>query len=94
MSILDAFIALRDDDFEDVNEGKAYSVYSKDKMEKAKKFLDEEATKEVKLEVIDVNADSLEHVKEGKEYVGQMLLQCASCRSVKFCDMEALVEVE
>ena len=40
MSILDAFIALKDD-FEDVNEGKAYSVYSKDKMEKARKFLDE-----------------------------------------------------
>ena len=93
MSILDAFIALKDD-FEDVNEGKAYSVYSKDKMEKARKFLDEEATKEVKLEVIDVDADSLDHVKDGKEYVGQMLLQCASCRSVKFCDMDALAEVE
>ncbi len=92
MSILDAFIALKD--LDEVNEGQVYDLRDSKDMNAARAFIDEDATKEVALEVIDVNADTIEHLKDNKEYVGQFLLQCASCSDVKFVDKVDLNEAE
>ena len=92
MSILDAFIALKD--LDDVNEAQLYSLRDSKQMNAARSFIDEDANVEVPLEVIDVNADTIEHLKDNKEYVGQFLLQCASCRDVKFVDHAELEEAE
>lgn len=92
MSILDAFIALKD--LDDVNEAQLYSLRDSKQMNAARSFIDEDADTEVPLEVIDVNADTIEHLKDNKEYVGQFLLQCASCRDVKFVDHAELEEAE
>lgn len=43
------------------------------------------------IEVIDANADAVEHVKNNKEYLGQALLCCNRCKSIKFVDMDDLV---
>ena len=98
MSLLDAFIALEDLEDEEIqmplNEGKAFKLRDTVDMEKAKDFLEEQGTKEVSLEVIDVDADSLEHLKKNEEYVGQMILKCKSCIATRFINAEDLVESE
>ena len=98
MSVLDAFIALEDLEDEEIQmplkEGKGFNVRSTQDMEKAKEFVESEQTKEVALEVIDVDADSLEHLKNNTEYVGQMILQCNSCNATRFIDANDLVESE
>ena len=98
MSLLDAFIALEDLEDEEVqmpiNEGKAFKLRDTADMERAENFLEEQATKEVSLEVIDVDADSLDHLKNNVEYIGQMILQCNSCNATKFIDAKDLIESE
>ena len=42
------------------------------------------------IEVIDVNADSLEHVKDNIDYVGQVILQCVKCHSNRFIEFNQL----
>lgn len=98
MSILDAFIALEQLNDDDVhlpmNEGKSFKIRNSDDMEKAKEFVEEKQTKDVSLEVIDVDADSLEHLKNNEEYIGQLILQCNSCKANRFINAEDLVESE
>lgn len=102
MSIRDAFIALDQMDDEDivtskpvrrVNEGKAFNVRSTTEMEKAEEVLNK-PKKEVALEVIDTDADAIEHLKNNEEYVGQIILQCNSCKATRFLNPEDLVEDE
>ena len=98
MSILDAFLALEDVRDEDIKasitEGKGFNVRDNADMEKAKDFVDNQAVKDVALEVIDVDADSLEHLKNNQEYIGQMILQCNSCKANRFINADDLVESE
>lgn len=102
--MIDAFMALRDLDDDSVadmikpkrsgrklHEGKGYPLHgSKESLEAAREFLNE--NDEIALEVIDPDADSLEHVKDRIDYVGQMILRCNRCQANKFIDMDALVE--
>lgn len=101
MSILDAFLALEDIDDEDVlpvnrklTEGKSFNVRSSDDMEEADEFVNNQSKKEVALEVIDPDADALEHLKNNEEYIGQMIIQCNSCNATKFINADKLIEAE
>lgn len=107
-SMVDAFLALKDldDDFvadmvkpsankpaagKQLSEGKEFPIYGAGKaLEDAKDFLNE--NDDVQLEVIDVDADSLEHIKNRIEYVGQIILRCNRCHANKFIDMKDLVQ--
>ena len=100
MSIRDAFIALDQMDDEEfsiptrkVNEGKSFNVRSTNEMEKADEMLNA-PKKEVALEVIDPDADAIEHLKKNEDYVGQIILQCNSCKATRFINPEDLVEDE
>lgn len=74
-----------------LHEGKSYPISgARSAMEEAKNFLNE--NDEVQLEVIDPDADALEHVKDRIDYVGQMILRCNRCHANKFIDMDKLVE--
>lgn len=102
-SLLDAFRDLNDVSDEEVltpktekliREGKEFSLRAtSDELEAAREALDE-ADAEEEIEVIDINADTLEHIKDKKEYVGQAILQCAKCHANKFIDMDKLVADE
>lgn len=101
-SMMDAFLALKDVDDDsvagmikpkDLHEGKEFSIYGgRQDLDAAREFLNE--NEEVQLEVIDVDADSLEHVKDRIEYVGQVILRCNRCHANRFIDMDKLVEAE
>lgn len=98
-SAMDAFLALRDIDDDDVvgmlksknlHEGKAFSIqHGSQDLEAAKEFLEEEAS-EVEIEVIDVDADSVDHIKNNQQYIGQGILRCNRCMANKFVDMDTL----
>lgn len=98
---LDAFLALNELDDEDVStmlkkdknltEGKAFSIYSNGTdLEEAKDLLNEDP-EDVELEVIDPDADSLEHLKDKKDYIGQIILRCNRCKANHFIDIDKLV---
>ena len=100
--MIDAFVALKDLDDDTVStmikpktkklhEGKGYPLYgARQALDAAKEFLNE--NDEIQLEVIDPDADALEHVKDRIDYVGQMILRCNRCQANRFIDMDALVE--
>lgn len=98
-SAMDAFLALRDIDDDDVvgmlksknlQEGKAFSIqHGSQDLEAAKEFLEEEAG-EVEIEVIDVDADSVDHIKNNEQYIGQGILRCNRCMANRFVDMDTL----
>lgn len=75
-----------------VKEGKEFSLRASGaaELEAAKQEL-EKSEEEDEIEVIDVNADTLEHVKDRKEYVGQVILQCNKCHANHFIDMSKLI---
>lgn len=103
MSMLDAFLALEDVKDEDVftekqikglrrlKEAKDFAVNNSFDMDKAEDFIEEGKQKEdVELTVIDPDADTVEHLKNNSEYVGQYLLKCRACQNTKFIDGDKL----
>lgn len=92
MSAFDAFLALEDiEDEEVLTEAKSYNLRDKEDMADAEQFReDDQKTENVTLEVIDPDADAIEHMKNGEEYVGQMILQCNACKATMFIDMSKL----
>jgi transcriptional regulator with XRE-family HTH domain len=108
--ITDAFLALRDIDDDAVegmlradkkardakiHEGKAFSIQAGSKdVEAAKQFLEEDAADGDEIEVIDVDADTVDHLKKNTEYVGQGILCCNRCKTNRFIDMDLLVASE
>ena len=103
-SITDAFLALSEMDEEIVipkrkskklDEGASVNVRDTEDVELAQNFRKNDKKEEdSNLEVIDVDADSLENLKDGKSYVGKMLLQCNSCKATRFIDIDKLVADE
>lgn len=97
-SMLDAFVSLTDVDdsivdgmikSRPITEGKTFSINSTaDELEEAKTMLEQSADDEI--EVIDVNADTLEHIKAKADYVGQFILTCKRCRCNRFVEADLL----
>jgi len=74
-----------------VREAKEFSLsFNGSELEAAKEALEED-DKDEEIEVIDVNANTLEHIKDNKEYVGQVIIQCNKCHANKFIDMTELI---
>lgn len=103
--ITDAFLALKDIDDDEiegmlrnnkhVNEGKAFSISTGSKdLEAARQFIDEDAKADDEIEVIDVDADTVDHIKKNSEYIGQGILCCNRCKANRFIDMDLLVSSE
>jgi len=104
-SMADAFLALKDMD-EDIKipnnakrkglkEAASVDVRNPDDVELAQNFRKTDKKEEdSELEVIDVDADSVENLQDGKSYIGKMLLQCNSCKATRFIDVDKLVADE
>ena len=107
-SITDAFLALKDLD-EDITipnnakrkgikklkEAASVDVRSPEDVELAQDFRKNDKKEEdSELEVIDVDADSVENLQDGKSYIGKMLLQCNSCKATRFIDVDKLLADE
>jgi len=76
-----------------ITEGKSISLgFGSTELEDAKEILKQ--SKEDTIEVIDVNADTLEHIKDNKTYLGQAILQCRKCHANKFIDLSKVVASE
>ena len=103
LSIRDAFKALNeiDNSFDDalrkqygsklnrhgkVNEGVSVSLSSVYDEDELKDKLGEDAG--TTLKVIDINADTIEHLRDGKDYVGQLIAKCKVCRALRFMDVD------
>lgn len=92
--LIDAFIALDQLDDEDVkgmlHEGKSYSVFSSDdELEDAKEYLNRKEDN-IQLQVIDPNADAINHLKSKEDYIGQAIITCKKCLAPTFLDMQDL----
>lgn len=95
-SNMDAFAVLTDLDEDlgdngltNINEAKTFSVADTNAMEDAQKFREQDTADgdaDTTLEVIDADADVVQHLKDKKSYVGQMILQCNSCKAPRFID--------
>jgi len=100
-SITDAFLALKDV-YEDIDvkpsakrkglkEAASVDVRNMEDVELAQQFKAADKKQEdSELEVIDVDADSIENLQDGKSYIGKMLLQCNSCKATRFVDVDKL----
>lgn len=107
-NVLDAFLALKDIDDDEVigmvrnvkkvNEGVDISLVTSTnaELDDAREFIknDKPKDEDVEIEVIDANADAIDHVKNNKDYIGQVILCCNRCHSNKFIDMTDLVPSE
>lgn len=106
-SYVDAFIELSQIDDEDalsllsakgrkkLEEGKSFSIHNFDSMDDAKDFMSENTSEEdIELEVIDANADVVEHLRDHKDYLGQAILRCNRCLANRFIDTDQLVVSE
>lgn len=103
-NIVDAFLALNEIDDEDVcsmirkknrkvNEGKSFSLRTQNDLSAAKEFM-HEPEEEVELEVIDADADSIEHLKKKTDYIGDYLLTCNKCGQTRVVSKDKLVPSE
>lgn len=98
-SILEAFMALDEINEENrpsfkerrLKEGNTYSIHDNKQMEDAHEFRQADK-KNVTLEVIDADADTLEHLKDPSEYIGEVILQCNICKATKFVKLNSLVK--
>lgn len=102
-TIADAFLALNDIDDAEVadmikprkarslSEGKSFSLNgSAEELKKAEEFLHDKGQTETEIEVIDPDADTVEHIKSKEQYIGQAILQCAKCGAKRFIDLDKL----
>lgn len=92
-SLLDAFLSLKDIDDDAalgmLKESKSFSINaSNDDLAEAKEMLEDDDTE---IEVIDPDADTIEHIKNKSDYVGQYILRCNKCKSNRFLDADKLV---
>ena len=105
-SLADAFLALNDILDEEIKvtnikersklkEAASVDLNNVDDIEKAQEFRKaDEKTEDSELEVIDVDADSLNELKDSGSYIGKILLQCNSCKATKFVDVDKLQQNE
>ena len=96
-SPMDALLALREDD-DDMpkkrkrfSEARDYNItgLTDEEITDAKNFIDK-AKDDSQIEVIDPDADIVEHIKNKEDYVGQAILRCNKCKSYRFIDLDSL----
>ena len=76
---------------ENLNEGRSFDLMDPKEVELAKEFVEDNAKAEnTQLEVVDVDADSVEHLKEKEDYLGQYILKCRACATLRYVDADHL----
>lgn len=97
-SITDAFLALNDIDDQEVSnmikkpksldEGKSFGLFAgSQELQDAKDMLKPKRREEDEIEVIDPDADSLEHIRKNVDYIGQLILRCNRCKANRFVNI-------
>lgn len=76
---------------EDLNEGLVVDLLDKDEVEEGKKFIEEDNDEHIE-QVVDVDADTVEELKDS--YVGNVLLRCPVCKTPIFKKPELLEKDE
>jgi len=76
---------------EDLNEGLVVDLLDKDEVEEGKKFIEEGNDEHIE-QVVDVDADTVEELKDS--YVGNVLLRCPVCKTPIFKKPELLEKDE
>ena len=67
------------------------SINDKQDLDKAEEIRNEAMTeKEPEIEIIDANADNLDHILNKQNYVGQVICKCNKCKSLRFVDIDKL----
>lgn len=94
MGIMDAFVALKNEDWEGINEAKSFNLRDNTEVAAAAQFIKEDAQKEPELEVIDIDADTEEHLRNKTEYIGELLLKCCACGETHCISADKLVKSE
>lgn len=98
MNTLDAFRALEDISDDEIlpmlAEGRGFSIRSASEMAEAEEYKNASTGDDTTLEVIDVDTDSLEHMRKAEDYIGQVILQCNTCKSNHFINFDDLVADE
>lgn len=107
-SIFDAFLALKEDNSQTTNtvrrtvkrkglpikEAVSVNINDEEEVNDAIDFRKHDVKAEPDLEVIDVDANTLQQLKTKDSYIGKILLQCKSCKATTFIKPEDLVESE
>ena len=66
------------------------SINNKQDLDKAEEIRNESTEKEPELEIIDANADNLDHILNKQNYVGQVICKCNKCQALRFVDIDKL----
>lgn len=107
-SIFDAFLALKEDDSQTtstirrtvkrkglpIKEAVSVNIQDEEEVNDAIDFRKHDEKIEPDLEVIDVDANTLQQLKTKDSYIGKILLQCKSCKATTFIKPEDLEESE
>lgn len=67
-----------------------FDVNNPTDLEKARELKNRHLEEEPELEVIDANADNIDHILKNQEYVGQAMITCNICKAHRFTKLEDL----
>ena len=67
-----------------------FDVNNQMDLEKARELKNKHLEEEPELEVIDANADNIDHILKNQEYVGQAMITCNICKAHRFTKLEDL----
>ena len=76
---------------ESLKESKSFDVASKEEMEEAEDVLEKPEEEHIE-QIVDASAESKEDLN--KSYIGSVILQCPTCKSMMYKDPDQLVKVE
>lgn len=76
---------------ESLKESQSFSLQDEKEVEEAEKVLDKESEDAVE-QIVDASAESKEDLK--KSYIGSIILQCPTCKTMMYKDPDQLVKVE
>lgn len=77
---------------EKLNESTTFNLLDDDEKEEASKILTDNEEKEPVEQIVDINAESKEDLK--KTYIGSAILQCGTCKTMIYKNIEDLVKSE
>ena len=78
---------------ESLTEGKSFNIYGNylNNIDEIKDFFDDKVDgPETELEVIDPDANAINHLKDPESYIGQAIINCNRCKANVFIDMDKL----
>lgn len=77
---------------EKLNESKAFDLQKDDEIQEAKEELEKAETEDTIEQIVDVSAESVDDLK--KTYIGSVILQCPTCKTMIYKNPDDLVKSE